>query len=126
MKYDVLHLMHTRSRGAFELTRIKRTFPNSPPNITTKELIGAEDNLLIASIDTFDFENDILIYELTREPQHAKCVIDKAGILNCTFEYDFYGSDEIAIKVTETNLPLYERPYSQEKTHSNFCQTCAR
>ena len=78
-------------------------------------MISVEDSPLITSINTFDLEKDILIYELTREPQHAKCGIDKAGILNCTFEDDFYGNDEITIKVTETNLPLYERPYSHEK-----------
>ena len=74
-----------------------------------------EDSPLIAFIEPFDLENDTLTYEITSVPQHATCEINTKGVLNCTFKEDFYGNDELAIKVTETNLPLYERPYSHEK-----------
>ena len=74
-----------------------------------------EDSPLIAFIDTIDLENDTLNYEITSFPHYATCEINKNGVLNCTFEMDFYGNDELTIKVTETDLPLYERPYSHEK-----------
>ena len=75
-----------------------------------------EDVLLTVPIETVDLEKDDLIFELDVGPQHAVCSMSSKGVLNCSLEEDYYGDDEITVKITETGLPLYERPFSVKKS----------
>ena len=107
---------------AYELVKILRSFPNNPPNITTTKLVVKEDALFTELIQTFDLENDDLVFDLISGPQHAVCSLTIKGILNCSLEEDFYGNDQITIRITETGLPQFERPFSMEKTIPIYVQ----
>ena len=60
-------------------------------------------------------ENDQLTFEILKSPKYAICIISQSGLLNCSFEDDFYGNDHITVKITETGLPPSEEPLSDIK-----------
>ena len=99
-----------------ELLLIYKDFINSPPNITTEEIKTVEDAFEPVVIETVDPEDDELIFEILEMPAHAECSIDSVGLLNCTFEDDYYGDDEITINVTETNLLEGTKAFTVQKT----------
>ena len=103
------------SPKAYELAHISKTFPNHPPVILTNNLQATEDRVMHHQIETFDKENDTLIFEITESTRYATCNISHSGILNCMWEEDFYGDDYITLKITETGLPKTEKPLSVTK-----------
>ena len=103
------------SPRAYELAHISKLFPNHPPVITTNNLHATEDSVMLYQIETFDHENDTLIFEITESPKYTTCNISLSGILNCVGEEDFYGDDYITLKITEAGLPPTEDPLSATK-----------
>ena len=75
-----------------------------------------EDDFKPVVIEVFDAEDDELLYDILEMPAHGDCSIDSDGLLNCTFEDDFYGDDLITINITETNLVEGAKAYTVEKT----------
>ena len=56
------------------------------------------------------------MFEIVEQPMHANCTVNSSGVLDCVFEDDFYGEDQITINVTEINLAADEVPNSVVKT----------
>ena len=105
----------TTTPRAYELSLINRSFLNHPPKITTNEINATEDVILVKQIETHDIENDTLSFELLRQPEHASCSLKITGMLNCSFEENFYGTDALTFRVKETGLPSTERPFRVKK-----------
>ena len=100
----------------YELLTITKDFINNPPNITIEVINTVEDAFEPTIIETVDPEDDDLLFEILEMPAHANCSLDSSGLLNCTFEEDYYGDSEITINVTETNLLEGIKEHSVQKT----------
>ncbi|XP_053407458.1 uncharacterized protein LOC123547213 isoform X2 [Mercenaria mercenaria] len=101
----------------FTLVQINRKFPNNPPTIITEVVHFLEDTSDEVLIQTVDLENDTLLFEITEDPTSMDCEItqNSSGKLNCTPFEDFYGTDYIKVKITETGLPPFEEALVYEK-----------
>lgn len=100
---------------AYILAQVTPLFQNSVPKIIPSPFIVSEDTFLETKIDTYDFEEDDLKFEITSQPVHAKCNLSFEGWLTCALEENYNGDDKITIKITEKHLPFNESPLEVEK-----------
>ncbi|XP_045172526.2 uncharacterized protein LOC123534370 [Mercenaria mercenaria] len=88
-----------------ELVRIANLIQNTKPFVTLTSIYVKEDEFDPITIPVADKENDSVAFSIAKQPLHSFCKIDDVGILDCKTEADFYGTDEIIIRVNETNVP---------------------
>ena len=79
---------------------------NSPPSATDSEITIDEDTEYSGAFSFTDPDGDSLTYSVVNDPTNGVIDLDSSGSYTYTPNADFYGTDSVTVRVSDSNDPV--------------------